>query len=306
MKRKKLKGLSLQDKQSIMGYVFISPFLIGFVLVFLVALKQSLTFSFSSLEMTKEGVVSTGIGFENFHKALMINPQFRQILVQSLSDTAANVPIIIIFSFFMSNVLNQKFWGRTFARSIFFLPVILVTGIVARAEATDMLFNILKTGEGADTGVTSGMFRIYELTYYLLQTTRLTPEMIDYLLGAIERIYDVVVNSGVQILIFLAGLQSISPSLFEAAYVEGATGWESFWKITLPMISPLILVNTVYTVIDSFTNPNNPVMHTIQQTAFVGSDYGYASAMAWIYFLIILVVLLIVGGIISSKVFYQE
>jgi ABC-type sugar transport system permease subunit len=139
----------------------------------------------------------------------------------------------------------------------------------------------------------------------LLQT-RLSTRFIDYIVSAVDRIYDIVSASGVQILIFLAGLQSISPSLFEASNIEGATGWENFWKITFPMVSPLILVNTVYSVIDSLTNSNNTVMELIRDTAFASQDYGMSSAMAWIYFMAILVIVGLVMWIISKLVFYYD
>ena len=128
----------------------------------------------------------------------------------------------------------------------------------------------------------------------------------EFLSNAINGIYDIVVASGVQILIFLAGLQSISPSLYEASSMEGATAWENFWKITFPMISPIILVNSVYTIIDLFTNETNEMMKNIKSTIFNDIKYGYGSAMAWIYFVCIAVILLIVGGLISRKVFYYD
>ena len=128
----------------------------------------------------------------------------------------------------------------------------------------------------------------------------------EFLSNAINGIYDIVVASGVQILIFLAGLQSISPSRYEASSMEGATAWENFWKITFPMISPIILVNSVYTIIDLFTNETNEMMKNIKSTIFNDIKYGYGSAMAWIYFVCIAVILLIVGGLISRKVFYYD
>lgn len=128
--------------------------------------------------------------------------------------------------------------------------------------------------------------------------------IVNYLTGAVDRIYEIVSQSGVQILIFLAGIQTISPQLYEASKMEGATGYEAFWKITFPMVSPLILVNMIYTIIDSFSR--NELTDLIKTTGFVQFDFGLSSAMAWIYFLAISIILLISTYFVSRKVFYHE
>jgi ABC-type glycerol-3-phosphate transport system permease component len=125
-----------------------------------------------------------------------------------------------------------------------------------------------------------------------------------YLTGAVDRIYEIISSSGVQILIFLAALQSISPSLYEAAKMEGATGYEIFWKITFPMVSPLILTNTIYSIIDSFNN--NSMSRLISSTAFASFEFGISAAMSWIYFLVISLLLIMIGWIVSKRVFYYD
>ena len=212
------------------------------------------------------------------------------------------VPLVIIFSFFAANLINQKFRGRAVARSIFFFPVILTSGVILGLENSDLLVQTLST-TGMDADEFQSMFNIMML---LNKYTNLPMVVTEFLSNAINGIYDIVVASGVQILIFLAGLQSISPSLYEASSMEGATAWENFWKITFPMISPIILVNSVYTIIDLFTNETNEMMKNIKSTIFNDIKYGYGSAMAWIYFVCIAVILLIVGGLISRKVFYYD
>lgn len=152
---------------------------------------------------------------------------------------------------------------------------------------------------------TQGGFQAVELARVLFQT-RLDPRFIDYIISAVTRIYEIVSASGVQILVFLAGLQSIPPSLFEASNIEGATGWENFWKITFPMVSPLILVNTVYTIIDTLTSSSSEVMELIEDIAFSQNNYGFSAAMSWIYFASIMVVVGIITWLISRKVFYEE
>ena len=128
----------------------------------------------------------------------------------------------------------------------------------------------------------------------------------DTILYAVDNTYKIVNSSGVQILIFVSALQSINPSVFEAAKVEGATKWEEFWKITFPLLTPMILVNIVYTVVDSFTNPAYKVLDYIESQAFEGNRLGYASALSWAYFLIVLMVLGVVWRLIARRVQYLE
>lgn len=302
MTKKRKKRLSLTSKRAMMGYAFISPYIIGLIAFFMVPIVQSFIFSLNRFEVVEDGYVLIPNGFDYYYRALFVHPDFVRNLVESILDMVYNVPLIIIFSFFAANLLNQKFRGRAAARAFFFLPVILMSGIMRTVDSGDLLQSSLGLTQ---TNSGQGSVQAIELARVLFQT-RLDPRFIDYIIGAVERIYDIVSASGVQILIFLAGLQSIPPSLFEASNIEGATGWENFWKITFPMISPLILVNTVYTVIDTLTNSSNSVMELIEQVAFSQNNYGFSSAMAWIYFLSVMIVVLIITGIISRSVFYQE
>ena len=300
------RKLTLRGKEAVAGYLFAIPFLIGFFGLFLPMLLKSVSFSFSNMTVEKGGYVLTRAadnGLEHYIRALTIDPNFNLKLLGAIKDMAVNVPLIIIFSFFAANLLNQKFRGRGIARSIFFFPVILTSGIVLGIESSDLLQATLGP-EGklsADDAST-----VFNVAGFLLNYTNLPSGVVMYLSQAVLGIYDIVISSGVQILIFLAGLQGISPSLYEASDMEGATAWENFWKITFPMISPLILVNSIYTIIDSFTSANNELMQTIKNTIFSDVKYGYGSAMAWIYFLIITVIICIVGGIIGKRVFYMD
>lgn len=297
--------LSLAGKDAIAGYLFISPFLIGFFLIFLPMIVRSIEFSFSNMTVASDGYTlerAANNGLEHYIRALTIDPNFNLKLLQSLGKIATQVPLIIIFSFFAANLINQKFHGRTIVRSVFFFPVILTSGIILGLESSDLLVSAM--GESAQEG--EGVAEFLNMVKLLNEYTSLPNSVIKFLSDAVNGIYDIVVSSGVQILIFLAGLQSISPSLFEASSMEGATAWESFWKITFPMISPLILVNSIYTIIDSFTNETNEMMNTIRTTIFSDVKYGYGSAMAWIYFVCIAVILVVVGGLISRKIFYYD
>lgn len=297
--------LTLRGKEAIAGFLFLIPFLIGLLGVFLPMVIQSIRFSFSNLEVTSEGLaISTAAkgGFEHYIRALTIDPEYNLMLLNAMVEMATSVPLIIIFSFFAANLLNQKFRGRTIARSIFFFPVLLSSGAILSLETADLLLNSTSLTQTGGDDIAS----FFNVAVLLVKYTDLPIHIVTFLSDAVSGVYNIIIASGVQILIFLAGLQSISPSLYEASDIEGATAWESFWKITFPMISPLILVNSVYTIIDSFTSATNEMMTEIQTTIFKDIKYGFGSAMAWIYFICIAVVLLIVGSIISKKVFYYD
>jgi len=301
VRRKKFK-LGLTTKRALMGYVFVAPFIIGLLTFFIYPMVQSVIFSMNQMEVSTGGYILKPNGFEYFSRAINVHASFRRDLVDAVIYMVTNVPLIIIFSFFAANLLNQKFRGRSLARAIFFIPVILTSGIILTVETGDLLQSSVGL---LNTDTTEGTFRSAELARFLLQTN-LNSHFVGYIVGAVDRIYQIVVASGVQILVFLSGLQSISPSLFEASNIEGATGWENFWKITFPMVSPLILVNTVYSIIDSFTNSTNNVMKVIRNIAFVENNYGYSSAMSLIYFSAIILVLGMVIWIVSKTVYYQE
>lgn len=297
--------LSLTGKEAVAGLLFILPFLIGFFAIFLPMIIQSVQFSFSNMEVVKTGYSlskAKNNGWEHYIRALTIDPNYNRLLLDSVVSMTVKVPLVIIFSFFAATLLNQKFKGRAIARSIFFFPVILTSGVILGLENSDLLVRTL-----SDVDMSSSEIENYlNVSAFLVEYTNLPRGIISYLTNAVNGIYDIVVASGVQILIFLAGLQSISPSLYEASSMEGATGWENFWKITFPMISPMIVVNSVYTIIDMFTNETNEMMAEIKKTIFSDIKYGYGSAMAWIYFLVIAFILLIAGWLISRKVFYYD
>lgn len=305
---KKIDGhikLTLIGKEALAGLLFIIPFLIGFFGSFLPFIVESIKFSLSNMEVTSTGYALTPAlknGFEHYIRLLTIDPDFNQMLLRSLGETVLKVPLVIIFSFFSANLLNQEFKGRAIARSIFFFPVILTSGVILGLENSDLLVRTLsETGTSAED--TQALLNVSNL---LIIYTDLPVSIINYLTSAIDGIYDIIIASGVQILIFLAALQSISPSLYEASSIEGATAWESFWKITFPMISPIILVNSIYTIIDTFTSETNEVMNKIKSTIFSDVKYGLGSAMAWIYFVGISIILIIVSVYISRKVFYYD
>ena len=309
---KKRKIASLDKRKARVGWVFVLPFLIGFIFVYLPMLMDSLKLAFSDMTiLTGGGVEFRFTGIENFKYALFTDAGFVQTLISGLGDLVFEVPAILLFSLFMAILLNQKMVGRAAFRAIFFLPVVLSTGIMESIEAG----NILGTMMGETSGIVdgSGSSASSEIVSAmdfetLFANMKVGTELVDYVVQIINNIYGIVNRSGVQMLIFLAGLQSISPAIYEACKIDGATGWETFWKITFPMISPMILVNAVYTIIDSFTTESNVVMSYISSAPATIPSNGteIATAMSWMYFLIVVLILAAVAGIMSMFVFYQR
>lgn len=304
---KKKKNLSLATKKGLAGYVFILPVVLGMIFIFLPAVLDSLIYSFNNVTIEFNHINKEFVGFTNYMDAFISDSNFRVILISAAKGILIDSAVIILFSFFLSNVLNQKFLGRGLARTVFFLPVILSVGIVAAMEDANELYNAMGivSEEGGNSFDQMGMQAMFS-TYSLIAKIGLPSFMSDLIVNTIYNMYNIVNSSGVQILIFLSALQSINPSVFEAAKVEGATKWEEFWKITFPILTPSLLVCVVYTIIDTFTNPVYGVMDYIQTQAFSSGKMGYAAALSWIYFIIVIVVLGITAGIISKRVTYLE
>ena len=308
-KTKKRKVASLDRKKARAGWVFVLPFVIGFVLVYLPILWDSIYMSFHSLHIvTGGGFTLEFVGLENYRNALFEDPGFVQTLVTGLGELAFDIPAILIFSLFMAVLLNQKMAGRAVFRAIFFIPVILSTGIMEAIEGQNILGTMMEDNASVDGSQQSAASQIVSVMDIerLFSSMKMGQELVTYVVRMINQIYDIVNRSGVQMLIFLAGLQSISPAIYEACRIDGCTSWETFWKITFPMISPMILVNAVYTIIDSFTTNSNSVMAYINSVYQGSEGQVLSSAMAWMYFLIVMVILAAVAGIFSAFVFYQK
>ncbi len=307
-KAKKRKIVSLDRKKARAGWVFVLPFVIGFVVVYLPIIWNSIWMSFHELKIiTGGGYDLKWIGLDNYQWALFEDPSFFQTLITGLGELLFDIPAILIFSLFMAVLLNQKMAGRAAFRAIFFIPVILSTGIMESIEGQNILGVMMESGinDGSGGSASTEIVSAMDISR-LFSSMKIGTELVEYVVGMINNIYDIVNRSGVQMLIFLAGLQSISPAIYEACRIDGATAWETFWKITFPMISPMILVNGVYTIIDSFTTDSNTVMAYISQVYQQTDGQVRSSAMAWMYFMIVVLIILIVVAVCSAYVFYQK
>ncbi len=304
--KQKIRRFLLGKKRDTVGYLFLLPLILGMLAIYIPALVQSFIFSVSDLTITDQGVVTAYSGFGQYYKALFVNPDMRQLILTSIGDIVINVPTIIIFSFFIANVLNQKFFGRLTARVIFFIPVIIATGVISAAESNDLLMATYQSGGKLDMGSVQANVFSYEAFMDILRNAGLGDTFVGIIEYAIDRLYTIVTSCGVQLLIFLAGLQSISPSMFEAAKVEGATQWEIFWKISFPYISPLILLNLIYTVIDCFFSFKNPMINTISGILESPTQYSWGIALSWLYMGIAVVFLVIVWFAVRKFIVYQD
>ncbi|MBQ4121793.1 MAG: sugar ABC transporter permease [Clostridia bacterium] len=311
------KSISLDRKKARAGWIFVLPFVIGFVLIYIPMIAESLIYTFTDVTATslKDGIFSIkAVGFDNYQEVLFNHTDFVERLVSGTTQLIIDIPAIIIFSLFMAVMLNQKMIGRAAFRAIFFIPVIVTTGIIAKTDlATQSTTSEMEGGmeSGNEAQQSGGVSQIVSAADFgaLFSNMKVGGELQAYVVDIINNIFNIVNRSGVQLLIFLAGLQSISPAIYESCSIDGASAWETFWKITFPMISPMILVNAVYTVIDSFTAASNSVMSFIQDVlAGNSANYkaSYGVTMAWVYFLIVIVIVAVVAGILSTYIFYQR
>ena len=306
----KKSRISYEKKKGLYGYGFIAIWIIGVIYMFIVPIFKSAWYSMCYTELVttadqaaQRGMTSAGIytewnNFGNYEEALFKNQDYLPKLTESLGAMVPQVIVVMIFSLFIALLLNQKFRGRTFARAVFFLPVLVATGPVLAVIKGDISTNGISSGEQFSalfqTDLVDELLQFLGI-YNLNQQLTMTIQTIT------SDIFNLLWSAGIQILIFLAALQQIPVS----ASMEGATGWEFFWKITFPMISPMILANLIYTVIDTFIDSENPVMSIVLAQSR-GLRYGLSAAMAWIYFLIVAVALAIIVAIVSKFVFYEN
>jgi len=305
IKRDNKLSLTLEGKNAITGYIFLLPFLIGFFAFMFFPIVESLRMVFSNvkIDVDKQGFFMENTGLENIKRVVAVDPEFNRFLVEEVARMVLIVPAIIIFSLFVALILNQEFKARGFVRAIFFLPVILSSGVMIGLETNNSLLNsmaeIIKEGNLMKSSVT-------KVLQDILVAEGAASDFMAYIFRIINQIYDIAMASGIQIIIFLSALQTIPPSMFEAAKIEGATSWECFWKITFPMVSSLILVNIVYSVVDFFIRTDNRVMEKINLTTIRMMNFGFGTAMAWVYFVAVISIIGIAMAIISKRVYYYE
>lgn len=283
----KIKPGKLKQRENMMGYIFILPWLIGIIVLVIYPLLQSFQFSLNNIRMLPTGRVMKFIGIDNYTRIFLEDPNFILSLKSYITETIIAVPVIVAFALIIAMLLNGKIKFRGLFRLIFFLPVIIASGPVMN--------------QLADQGAAS----IPMLNITMIEQT-LDAYLPNFLVESISGVFSNMVMllwySGVQILIFLAAIQKIDTSLYEAAKIDGGSGWECFWKITLPTIKPMMLLNAVYTIIFLSNNEQNSLIVLIYNTMLSATGgYGYASAMAWCYSVIVSILVALFAVLVMGR-----
>lgn len=288
----KKRRITLTERQSRYGQMFLVPWCIGFIIFFLIPFIQSIWFAFCKVQVTEKGFETIFVGLENFKYLIDVHPYYTGNLSTSLTSFLYSLPIIVILSLLLALILNQKFKGRMFVRAIFFIPAIVTSGVV---------MSVLMNGDAASlTQSSSNSYFSGGINYTeALAAMGLPTAISDILSKYISEISTLIWNCSVPSILFLSGLQSIPDQLYEVSKVEGATAWESFWFITLPQLAHIIVVSIAYVCIDLLTNADNPVMTMAYNLAFKQQNYDSSSAMLWIYFPLVGLVVGALIGIVS-------
>jgi len=294
---------SNEEKRSAAGFMFVLPWFIGILIFFIQPIINLIRYSVTKLQFVEgAGIVLNKLPegiFEHFRYAFASDEKFPRIFTSSILDMMYQLPVIVIFAMFTAIVLNQKFKGRIVMRTVFFLPVIVTAGVISVLIKTSMTSVVMSSGES------SNIFNA-ALLIESLNRAGLPSQIVDTVGAIVSNVSDLVWSSGVQILVFLMGLHTIPTTYYEVAQVEGATGWETFWKIVFPVISPYILVNMVYTVVDCLVRYDNSVMRYITEVAYDQFNYSYAAAMSWVYFIAILAIVSIIFGLVTKLLLGQK
>ena len=275
---KKTKTFSLERKRARYGYLFTLPLILGLAFIFIPNIVQTVLYSLNETVIDGSGYTLEWIGLKYYIKAFAGDAKFLQYMLSSLGELLVQVPVILIFSLFMAMVLNQKFKGRVVARAIFFLPLVLSTGIISRVEASTQLDSLMSMRDALE-GMQGTRFDLSQL----LLSMNFNATLSDIVVSAATGIKDIVNASGMQIFIFLAAFQQIPVSVYEAAQVEGCSKWVLFWKVVIPMTAKQILVAGVYTVVDVFTRTDGVLFTYIHEMAYTNNQYSYAMAMYLVY-----------------------
>lgn len=284
---KKVRSFSLERRRAIAGYIFTLPFIIGFIVFLIYPLVQNLILSLGNITEI-QGLKTEFIGLEHYKKLFLEDTKFVPAFIETIQTTFLWTPFILVFALFIAILLNRKIKGRGFFRVVFFMPVLLGSGYIMQQLG----------GSASILALPEGFSSFLSYTF--------NAQVADFFSELIAQIMNVFWDTGVQIVIFLSALQSIPDSYYEAARVDNANGWDCFWKVTLPMISPTILLNAVYTIINNFSSTDNAIGAYIVQTGMKNADFETAAAMGWVYFLVVLVMVGLIFLVSRKAVKYDK
>ena len=292
--------LSYTTKRKLLGFTFLIPFLLGFFMFFAKPLVETFKYSFNKITIDEVGnMVFNPVGLQNYidlftTEVSTAQTQILRVLSDENTNMLINVPLITLLSLFLALLANRQFKGRAIVRMIFFLPIILGLEVV-----TDMM----TITTGSETIQTGGLFAESFVARMLMRYTSIPMIYLTPIIEFVENIFSVISRSGVQTLVFLAALQSSSPSMYEVAKIEGATGYETFWKVTFPMVMPHIITNTVYTIVDAFGKSQ---VVALAQTTMDNFNYGMSSVLSVVSSVITCALLALVVWFISKRTFYYN
>lgn len=300
MKKSKTARLTIEQRTALNGHLYVLPFYIGFIFFFLTPIIKSISYVFCNVSFDVTGVLTEFTGLENLKYIFNKDLDFKGNLVTSVTALLWKTPVILILSLLLAMIANINMPGRGVIRSVFFLPVILSSGVVLDTIREDDIAGLMMRGSvvSANGSVVSS-----NSLANMLEQAGLSISIVNLFINISNNIFDLLFNCGIPMLIFLSGLQGISPSLYEASSVEGATAWDNFWKITLPMIMPVALINLVYIIVDNFASSSNLVMQQVLASVEL-LKLGEASAMVWVFCVIIAVIFAVFFAIANKfKIF---
>ena len=285
-------NLTYDTKRKLLGFTFLIPYLLGFLMFFAVPLGQTVYYSFQKIDVPDEGGMSfTFQGIDNYVNlfttevsTLNSDSQMLRVLLDENTNMLINMPLITLLSLFLALLANRQFKGRAIVRMIFFLPIIL---------GLDVVTEMLTISTGSEMVQSNGLFAEGLVARMLIRYTAIPPTYLNPIIDFVENIFSVIARSGVQTLVFLAALQSISPSMYEVAKIEGATAYETFWKVTIPSIMHIVMFVVIYTIIDLFLT--SQIAEEVYNFGFgYGSkagSIGLASALSVVYIFNVLIIL---------------
>ena len=279
------KGPTMQKRKALVGYSFLAPWLLGVSVLFVFPMVYSLILSFSKANNIANFDITLS-GIENYKEALFTDVNFFGYFTDSIVEAIVNPLLILAFSLLLAFLVNQKLALKGFFRTVFFLPVVLGTGFIMEQLLGENL-------QQQTVSVVSELILSEEITKNLPYT------VVSMIQGLLQRITVILWSSGVQIVLFLGGLQSIPNTIYEAASVDAASEWEKFWLITFPLLMPTILLNAVYTIVDSFASSSNEALNYIMEIAFEKNKFELSAAMGWLYFGFVFILILLVYAIIN-------
>lgn len=296
---KRPKSRSYEQKKRRVAYWFLLPWMIGTVFFFFRPMIESVMYSLGTFSITDEGYSVTVTGFSHYIEIFTGDADYIRNIMDSFKNMLLTVPTIVMLSLFFAILLDRKFRGRTFFRALFFLPVLVGSGALLSMIGGDVV---------ADNMISAGsVSHLFQSSFLqsVLRESGVAESVVSSLTALVDSVFSLLWKSGIQILIFLAGLSGIPDSLYEVASIEGATKWECFWKVTFPMLSSTLLIGLIYTIVDSFTDNADPVMaqiDTLSKQMFIEES----QAMAWSYFGLVLIVIVVVYLLVDRHVFYNN